>query len=517
MMVLIPVSRFRVPYETASGRPYSGLEKAVLSAVADGGTTLASLKAAFRVHERLLVEAAVTLVTAGWIAVVGGPETQFALTAAGSRALGADHDPVSVTVASARPQTIVMERITGQVARHADARSWRKRDLGDVMTDAVVMRERIFRNSLDEAQVRKLLPRSQGQWVRRIGPISLTSRQTHFVAVEADIDGGRVQGLPPDWHGALAGRVLQYARSAEQTHGDIGLTAERRRPLPERTARVSPKIGDAAGATASRATALHVTRADVIQDTAAHAAALAAAFANARTSLALASPISDEAAFRRVAEQAADAVRRGVHVDLLFGTVTPETSARSLVAAANEIGYRADNNGGRSRLRARTEPTGSGASLLIFDDPNGRLVVVIGDYPWLSSDAARAQSTGLVVTQQSLCADLARAVSSLWAGRGPGDTRWAGSGERWKGLATAVEDQAAADEAVGAFAHEASGSAAELLVDDEITSPDRDGEAAVRIGRSLDEIPGGEGAVRGLILRITGEGAESIRSARSLA
>lgn len=510
MIVLVPVSRFRVPYETASGRPYSGLEKAVLSAVADGGATLASLKAAFRVHERLLVEASVTLITEGWIAVVGGPETQFALTAAGNRALSSDHDPVSVTVAPAGPQTIVMERITGQVARHADARSWRKSDLGSVMRDAVVMRERIFRNSLDEAQVQKLLPRSQGQWVRRIGPISLTSRQTHFVAVEADVGGRRVQGLPPDWHGVLADQVLQYARSVEQTCGDADFAAEQRRPRAGRAASISPKISDVPGATPNRTTTLRVSRGDVIQDATAHGAALAIAFANARTSLALASPISDETAFRQVAEQAADAVRRGVHVHLLFGTVASETSARSLVAAANEIGYRADNNGGRARLRARNEPTSSGASLLIYDDPTGRLVALIGDHPWLSSDAPRTQSTGLIVTQQSLCADLARAVSSLWLGRSLGDSRWASSAERWKGLATATEDQAAADEAVGALTHEASGLAAELLVDDEITGQDRD-QAAVRIGSSINDISGGEGAVRGLILRITGEGAEDIK------
>lgn len=479
--------------------------------MADDGATLASLKAAFRVHERLLVEAAVTLITAGWVAVVGGPEAQFALTAAGSRALDAGHDPVSVTVAAARPQTIVMERITGQAARHADARSWSKRDLGDIMTNAVVMRERIVRNSLDEAQVQKLLPHSQGQWVRRIGPISLTSRQTHFVPVNADIDHGRVQGLPPDWHGALAGRVLQYARSAEQRHGDGSLTAEQLHQVPGRAVRVSPRIGDARGRVASRTTALHVTREDVTRDASAHASALAVAFASARTSLVLASPASDEAAFRQVAEQAADTVRRGAHVHLLFGTVAPETSARSLLAVANEIGYRADNNGGRARLRTRDEPTGSGASLLLYDDPAGRLVALIGDYPWLSSDTAKAQSTGLVVTQQSLCADLARAVSSLWLGRGSVDARWAAPGERWKGLATAAEDQAAADEAVGVLAHEDSGAAAELLVDDEITVPDRDGEAPIRIGCSIDDVSGGDGAVRGLIIRITGDGAENIR------
>lgn len=79
-----------------------------------------------------------------------------------------------------------------------------------------------------------------------------------------------------------------------------------------------------------------------------------------------------------------------------------------------------------------------------------------------------------------------------------------------KGLAAAAEDQAAADEAVGAFAHEAAGSAAELLADEEITAPDRDGEAALRIGSSIDDI-GGEGAARGLILRVTGEGVQKVR------
>ena len=323
MIVLVPVSRFRVPYETASGRPYSGLEKAVLSAAANEGATLTSLKAAFRVHERLLVEAAVTLITAGWIAVVGGSETRFVLTAAGSRALGADHDPVSVIVAPAKPQTIVMERITGQVARHADARSCRKRDIGDMLPTAVVLRERIFRNSLDEAQVQKLLPRGAGQWVRRIGPITLTSRQTHFLPVEAEIDGGWVRGLPSDWHDALAGRVLQYARGAAQRPRDIGPTADRRHPPQQRSAGVFSSVDGVARAAANRATALRVSWEDVIAGAAAHDDALAAAFASARSSVAIASPISDEAAFGQVVEQAANAVRRGVHVDLLFGAVAP--------------------------------------------------------------------------------------------------------------------------------------------------------------------------------------------------
>ena len=80
MIVLIPVSRFRVAYEIARGRPYSRLERRVLEAIADGGATLHALTTTFKVHERLLIESVVTLVNVGWVAVTGGAEATFVLT-----------------------------------------------------------------------------------------------------------------------------------------------------------------------------------------------------------------------------------------------------------------------------------------------------------------------------------------------------------------------------------------------------------------------------------------------------
>ena len=103
MIVLLPVSRFRVPYDLARGKPYSRLEHMVLNAVADGGATLRSLADAFRVHDRLLVEAVVTLVNAGWVAVQGGPQASFVLTGAGHAAASGDREPVSVIVETPAP------------------------------------------------------------------------------------------------------------------------------------------------------------------------------------------------------------------------------------------------------------------------------------------------------------------------------------------------------------------------------------------------------------------------------
>src|SRR6266511_4795735 len=88
MIVLVPVSRFRVAYELARGRPYSRLERRVLETIAHGGASLRTLRTTFRVHERLFVESVVTLVTAGWVAVAGCTEARFVLTVEGSDAVG---------------------------------------------------------------------------------------------------------------------------------------------------------------------------------------------------------------------------------------------------------------------------------------------------------------------------------------------------------------------------------------------------------------------------------------------
>ena len=70
------------------------------------------------------------------------------------------------------------------------------------------------------------------------------------------------------------------------------------------------------------------------------------------------------------------------------------------------------------------------------------------------------------------------------------------------------------DEAVSTTAQEVPRSASELLVDDEIAVFDEDA-AAARVGGSADSPSNEDGAVRGLVLRVTGEGARAIAHDRA--
>ena len=80
VIVLIPLSRFRISFEVAAGRPYSQLERLMLRAIAEGANELTKIEETFQVHPRLIVEALVTLTHAGWLSIGGSGHEGFVLT-----------------------------------------------------------------------------------------------------------------------------------------------------------------------------------------------------------------------------------------------------------------------------------------------------------------------------------------------------------------------------------------------------------------------------------------------------
>ncbi|RST13543.1 hypothetical protein E2C00_08735 [Streptomyces sp. WAC05374] len=223
MIVLVPVSMFRVSYQVAQGRPYSRLERRVLEAIAAGeGVTLTSLCDTFRVHERLMVEAVVTLVGAGWVAVTNGREATFVLTDEGQKACTSGQDPASVTVLAASPCTVIFDRTTGQLARRGEVPTVVEKEARLDLNPCTP--ERILRTSLDESQIQKLLPRPSGAWVRSIDrPRLVTFRR--YVAVRVDLAEQSLVGLPRGWHQALAPEIFAVA-AQRQEEDEGGVTFE---------------------------------------------------------------------------------------------------------------------------------------------------------------------------------------------------------------------------------------------------------------------------------------------------
>ena len=136
MILLIPLSRFRVTYETGYGRPYSKLEALILKGVEQGVGTLDELCDTFQIHRRLLIEALVTLTRNGWLAVSGVPGKSFVLTPEGRQALLSGDSPSSLLI-QPRESCVLTERLTGRTLFYRDVPYVSERELEVLRADYV--------------------------------------------------------------------------------------------------------------------------------------------------------------------------------------------------------------------------------------------------------------------------------------------------------------------------------------------------------------------------------------------
>jgi hypothetical protein len=450
MIVLVPVSMFNVPFTVAQGRPYSRLELRVLEDIAQrGGTdspaTLQSLRETFHVHQRLLVEAVVTLIGAGWVAVADGREATFALTDEGAKASSSGKDPASVVVRSGTPCTVIMDRTAGQVARRNEVPTVH-------VTDHEVRKYartpvRIIRNSLDEAQVDKLLPRASDDWIRSIGRPRLVNFR-RYIPVRVDLDSQEVVGLPRGWGRALADHIV----SAATKHHDA--TTGRTEAAP-----MSFDWLDDPGfrpRETQRCTVVKVQLVGTPAGTEDHLRVLETAFATAYRYVLVASPTIEPQVLLHWEGAVRSALERGVRIDLLCGEATAAAGPGELVKIANRIGYDAVGQRGRDLMRPAAKPTHCPAGMLSFDRPDGTPDVVVGDFDWLGRQGA---GTSLLVRGHEIGAGIAQVAAALWRRSGED-----ASADRWRRVARSCQDAAALEGVQGGL----SGSVdVELLVDDE--------------------------------------------------
>ena len=428
MILLLPVSRFSVAYELAAGRPYSRLERRVLEAVAAGGASLDELASLFRVHERLLVECVVTLVGAGWVALVGGGATRFVLTREGSAAVESGEEPLSIRTRAARPQTVFLERVAGQVARGSEVRAYTRDELEAALDEIVKVKPRVHRNSLDEAQVQQLLSRSPGEWPRWVGPITLTSKDALFVPVDMDLDAGTARGLPSAWTTALLPLLRAVARGHVPTAGPVSRRASGR---PSRFR----GIPDAAPAVAPTPVEFDLAEGDVVVGAAVHYGELLAALQEPGGALFVSTPAATLSDARGIADALAAAVGSGKRIDLAIGAV--DGNGEAIADYLRRACYTADRARARDLLRIETGVEGTRVPLLMHHCHSGTSAVV-GNHVWLGE--TEGESLGLRIAAPGLISQLARVAATLCAAAGPAT---AASSGRWRQVALRASEDTA--------------------------------------------------------------------------
>jgi hypothetical protein len=187
MIAFVPISRYVVQYQVASGRPYSDFERLLLEAVKDGQSSLTTLLNVFKVHRRVIIEGLVTLMQAGWIAIERDSNT-FSLTRTGEAAIQQKETlPPSISIA-ARTASVIMERISNQVALSSQVLFYPRNKLVKYWTLAVRVPKGDLPNALDPGMIANLLPRGPAEWVKWIGPINLVRDNADFAVFDVVIE-----------------------------------------------------------------------------------------------------------------------------------------------------------------------------------------------------------------------------------------------------------------------------------------------------------------------------------------
>lgn len=385
MITLVPISRFRITYEVAAGRPFSQLERMILRAIQEGASDVGGLQKTFEVHPRLLIEGLVTLTQAGWLAVGGPGRAGFVLTSEGREAAGSQRAPSTIAVSSRRA-FVVMERLTGGLIANDEVRFVSRRDLGGVWDHTLRLRPDVHDNRLDEGQVQSLLPKRQGEWVRWIGPIDMISKDAHWLPVNVDLDNGAVVGLPDAWLSRLRVSIIDDARRLAKS---VSTEGQARSWSISGRRRFAGAPGEADDPDALRVPPVGwpvwLSESDFLFTADDHERLAAAAFGEARSSILVASAFVTIGKLEALRPHLEAALSRGVNVDLLWGYMADGTvDGRDTVEWLRKLGYSAKRDGLKGVVRFNRVASGSHAKLLLWDGASG-FRACTGSYNWLSA------------------------------------------------------------------------------------------------------------------------------------
>jgi hypothetical protein len=232
ILTLVPLTMYVVRYEVAHGRPYSKLEELLLKSVnpptPDGGHTFAELRDVFKVHDRLLTEALVTLIQEGWIAMEQqDAEIRYLVTEEGRRTIASGRRPSNLRVRTKHAK-IIRERLTGQLARASDLVIMTATELrGSIGGPRKVRREaltpRVIRTEINGGEAERLLPRSdeRQEWVRWIDSVSRVSQDLHYLPVQVDLEKSTVLGLPYQWQHLSPSILEEVSQRFEEMTKDV--------------------------------------------------------------------------------------------------------------------------------------------------------------------------------------------------------------------------------------------------------------------------------------------------------
>lgn len=371
--VAIPLLKGKRKFFLEKGRPWSLAEHVLLAALINKPRTVGELAVAGDVPQRLVLEALIRLMRAGWVTLQ--QESQgvvFSATAAGRSVVG-DEELPKLAKSTSRWMNFVIDKITGTLYRSREMPF-----LEQHIVERRAARERLV----------WLRPRDLDAFDDTAGVLAtLFEDDEKFLGIEpsaekmvnrfaiATVRGTNVEGLPPRAPAELIELVKRAARNAppapmaeNSLHHDTGRQVSfADRPVPRSIDAIyRPE--------------------DLILGGAMHEDVLHEAIRKAKHRIIIHSTFISEQGFALVQAPLIAAAKRGAVIDVLWGEDENKTEAVTTAKTIAKVRASIEAEGLSLSIRVHPFSTRSHAKILVCDDGRSeRLSATVGSCNWLSS------------------------------------------------------------------------------------------------------------------------------------
>lgn len=403
VQVTFPVLRGSRRFIIERGRRWSVIEHLLLDAVSRGAASAADLAERANLPRRVVVEAFIRLMRAGWVEIVATSKgSLFQITASGASRVHQDQLP-SATVTEARWRSFAVEQVTGSVYRGRELELRHKNQL-PLHTDEnpVVHLDASPAHQIEDMGEVFTTIEGEDELIVSVdrGSEKLTERYAVVTVRESAIEG-----LPARAPELLRRMIL---RSASRVVGGGGAT-----PASEKSG-TAFSVRDASDDQPKPIAAAY-DPSDVIIDGDEHWRIFERTIAAALHRVIIHSTFIADDRATLVLPLLLRAAERGVKVDVLWGQDDLGSSTRSSQFAAAKMQAAVDAAGRTGSITIHPFSTNSHAKVVFADSSKG-WSALIGSCNWLASDYTSFE-TSLRLREPLLIGQLIRRLAGLAQGR----------------------------------------------------------------------------------------------------
>lgn len=390
------------------GRRWSVVEHLLLDAVSRGPGSAADLAVASHLPRRVIVEAFIRLMRAGWVeVVVTSKGSLFRITHSGAARVHQEQLPAA-TITEPRWRGFAIEQAAGTVFRSRELDLVHKNRLPASTDESPVVH---IQNTPMQAlgDLSNVFTAIEGEDELIVGVDRGADKLTERYAVVTVRDNA-IEGLPARASPVLRFLILQAAAAAKKRARQDGATVTSANALSVPAAALAAELE----APATRDAAFD--QSDLVLDGGEHSRAFERIVTSATERLIIHSTfISDERA-QAVLPLLVKAAERGVRVDVLWGQDDIGTATRSSQFAAAKLQAAVDAAGRGTSIAVHPFSTNSHAKIVVADTAKGTWNALIGSCNWLASDFASFEAS-IRLRDPYLVGNLIRKLAGLAQGR----------------------------------------------------------------------------------------------------